>query len=339
MAESDQRVLVTGASGFIALHCVRELLERGYNVRGTLRSLAREDEVRKALANTAGAQDRARLEFVETDLTKDDGWDAAVAGCDYVLHLASPLPMAEPDDENELIVPAREGVLRVLKAASGAGVKRVVMTSSVASIVYGHNESRVFTEADWSNVDAPIGAYAKSKTLAERAAWDFMASLPQGTMELAAINPGLVLGPALNADTSPSLEVVRKLLAREVPGSARFGWAPVDVRDIAWLHVEAMINPDAAGKRFICALDHTWMEELAEILSTHGFRVPTRKLPSFVVRLVALFDKTVRMVLHELGKREDVSNEQTRRVLGWQPRSVEEATLSAARSLSDLGVV
>lgn len=342
MPESDQRVLVTGASGFIGLHCIRELLSRGYDVRGTVRSLGREEEIRTALGTALG-ETATRLELVEADLTRDDGWAGAVAGCDYVLHVASPVPLEEPEDENDLIIPAKEGALRVLKAAHEAGVKRVVMTSSVAAIVYGHGEDRVFTEDDWTDIDAtdpPVSAYAKSKTIAERAARDYIASLPAGEgPEYATINPGLVLGPMLSPDGSPSLELIRKMMAKEVPGCARLGWAPVDVRDIAWLHVEAMIRPEAAGGRFCCALEHTWMVDYAKILKAGGYKVPTVALPNFVIRIVAMFDKTVRMVLPEIGRREDVSSARAREILGWSPRSIEDMTLATAESLKAHGIV
>lgn len=331
MSESEQRVLVSGASGFIARHCIHELLSRGYKVRGTLRSLAREDEVRAAV----GGNDRDRLQLVEADLTSDDGWADAVSGCDYVLHVASPIPLAEPKDENDLIVPAREGALRVLRAAHEAGVRRVVMTSSVAAVVYGHDEEKIFDEDDWSNIEAPIGAYAKSKTIAERAARDYIASLPAGEgPEFATINPGLVLGPLLGPECSPSLEVIKKMLAREMPGCPRLGWAPVDVRDIAWLHVEAMIRPQAAGGRFLCGLEQAWMIDMARILKANGYNVPTRELPNFAIRIAALFDKTVRMVLSELGRQENITNARARDVLGWSPRSLEEMVLATAESLT-----
>ena len=235
---SDQKpVLVTGASGYIALHVVAQLLAAGHAVRGTVRSLDREAELRQALGVAAGAQ---QLSFVVADLTSDAGWEAAVAGCELVVHTASPVPMTKPKHEDELVLPAREGALRLLRAASAAGVRRVVLTSSVAAVSAGgqRQDGRAYTEADWSDLDGDIDAYSKSKTLAERAAWDYVRGLPDDRpMELVAINPSLVLGPNLARDASPSVEVIRKMLAREVPGCPRLGWSMVDVRDLSLIHI------------------------------------------------------------------------------------------------------
>lgn len=340
---SDDRVLVTGASGFIGLHCCLALLQAGYRVRGTLRDLARGASLREALE--AHTQVGDRLEFVEADLLSDAGWAGAVRDCRYVLHVASPLPTGPPKHEDDLIIPAREGTLRVLRAAAAAGVERVVLTSSLAAILYGHDRSgsRVFDESDWS-IPEKCEPYEKSKTLAERAAWDFVASLPpEQRLELVAINPGLVLGPVLEKDSGTSGEAVRKLMAREFPGCPHFGWATVDVRDVAAAHVAALRVPEAAGQRFVCATDHTWLQEIARILDRRfrdrGYRVPTRSIPDFVVRLFALFDKTTRMVIHELGQHQYVSNQKIKNVLGWKPRSLEEMVVSMGESMIAHGVV
>jgi dihydroflavonol-4-reductase len=285
---ANTTVLVTGASGFIGLHCVLQLLEQGYRVRGTVRNSGRAAEVREAMAVNAGADALHRLELVEADLTRDEGWSDAVRGCTYVLHVASPFPNRVPQHEDELIKPAKEGTLRVLKAAAEAGVRRVVLTSSLAAVSGGHphDNSRVFTEEDWSIVDR-CPPYPKSKTLAERAAWDFVTSLEGDTpMELCAINPGAVLGPVLNRHYSTSGEIVRKLLAKELPGTAKLGFPWVDVRDVASAHIAAMTIPEAAGQRFCCAIEFGWIDEVADILATRftpeGWKVPTRKLPSFL---------------------------------------------------------
>jgi nucleoside-diphosphate-sugar epimerase len=340
---SQTRVLVTGASGFIGLHCVRELLEQGYRVRGTLRTPAREPSLRDVLAKRVDVGDR--LEFVTSDLTRDDGWGEAVAGCRYVLHVASPLPRELPKHEDEIIVPAREGTLRVLRAASDSGVERVVLTSSVAAIAAGHERdgAHVFDENDWSILEG-IPPYEKSKTIAERAAWDFVDGLVENRrIELVAINPGLVLGPILEEDYGTSAEAIGKLMRREFPGCPRLGWPLVDVRDVASAHVAAMTEPDAAGQRFCCCVEFLWMSEIAAILNTHfakrGYRIPTRPLPDFLVRLAALFDKTTRVVVGDLGKRTEVSNERIVRVLGWKPRSPEEMIIAMGESLIEQGVV
>lgn len=253
----SELVLVTGATGFLGQHCILQLLAAGYEVRGTVRSLQREADVRTALRR--GGADAAKLSLVEADLTADAGWAEAVRNCTYVLHVASPFPLVQPDDEDDLIRPAREGALRVLKAAAEAGVKRTVLTSSVAAVSAGHDKSggRVFDESDWSDLEKPnVSAYEKSKTLAERAAWDFIATPDARGMELAVINPGAVLGPALSADTSSSLEIVRQLMSRALPACPHIGFPIVDVRDVASAHLAAMTRPDAAGKRFICTEKH-----------------------------------------------------------------------------------
>jgi len=244
-------VLVSGATGFVGLHTVIQLLQNGHTVRGTLRSPKRETEVRESVARHVDAGDRLSLH--QCDLLSDDGWDEAISGCDYVLHVASPFIIGAPKHEDELIIPARDGALRVLKAAAKAGVKRTVMTSSVAAVSAGHDRdtTHIFTEDDWSNTDSSeIGAYEKSKTIAERAAWDFVKSDGAG-MELAVINPGAILGPILNADSGTSGEIVRQLMVRAMPACPRVGFSCVDVRDVAGAHLAAMTTPDAAGKIYL----------------------------------------------------------------------------------------
>ncbi|MFE3442895.1 SDR family oxidoreductase [Nocardia sp. NPDC059180] len=336
------RALVTGATGFIAGHVIAELLNHGYAVRATVRSLA--DTGKRAhlveLADRCGGE----IDFVAADLDRDDGWAAAVAGCDYVLHVASPFPSAPPDDEQQMIDTAVNGTLRVLRAAAGAGtVRRVVLTSSIAAIAYGHREDAVRTEADWTVVERSP-AYQKSKTLAERAAWNFAAENfgPDGP-ELTVVNPGMVLGPALSRATSTSHEPVRMLLGRQVPGSPRVGWATVDVRDLAVAHRLAMETADAAGKRYICAGEHLWMRDLGRLLSEEfgprGFRVPTRQLPDLLVRAIALVDKTVRLTVPSLGNRERLSAERAERELGWTMRPVRDSVRDTTESLLRFGVV
>ena len=341
------RVLVTGATGFIAQHCVVQLLEAGYVVRGSARSAHREDlvaELSPHLSDAArGGLDA--LDVVTADLTSDDGWDDAVNGCRYVLHVASPLPRGAVKDENELIVPARDGALRVLRAAKKAGVERVVLTSSLSAIVYGNDRSRVFTESDWSNLNGKrIGAYDKSKTIAERSAWDFMESIKESSpMELTVINPGLVLGPLLSSDWGTSGEMVKRILAHQVPAIPNMSFAMVDVRDVASAHLSAMRSPEAAGQRFICSEANHSMMEVARILKTHygtrGFKIPTGRLPSFAVRAMALFDSTVRLTLNDLDTAQRVDNAKIKSVLQWRPRDLEEMTISMADSMIQHGVV
>ena len=335
---SGELVLVTGGSGFIAMHCTLKLLAAGYRVRNTVRSLAREPEVRATL-KAAGADAGDRLAFFAADLTTDAGWAEATAGCDYVLHVASPFPVNVPRHEDELIVPAREGALRLLRAARGASVKRVVLTSSFAAIGYGHAQvDRAFTEHDWSKPDGDgITAYAKSKTLAERAAWDFMAR-EGGDMELAVVNPVGVFGPALGADFSTSIEIIKRMMDGALPAVPRITFGVVDVRDVADLHLTAMTHPEAAGERFLAvAGEFVSMRDIGLMLKRRlgdaARRVPTGELPDWLLRVVAVFDKSVGQIVPELGKRKNATADKARRLLGWSPRSAEDAVAATAESL------
>lgn len=317
------RVLVTGVSGFLAGHVVAELLGHGYAVRGTVRPPADPE----ATAHLPG------IEVVEADLTADAGWADAVDGCRYVVHVASPFPSTVPDHEDELIRPAVEGTLRVLRAAAAGGVDRVVLTSSVAAVRFGHNG--IATEADWSDT-AACDAYEKSKTLAERAAWDFAAAEPG--LQLAVINPGMILGPVQRAVSGTSVEAVRALLAKEMPGVPNIGFATVDVRDVAAAHRLAMERPNAAGNRYICAGRQVSLPEFAEILATR-YDVPTRTVPDWVLRLLGRFNPSARTAARYLGRREEVSAAKARTELGWTVRPVEDTILETAASLIRLGVV
>ena len=341
---SSESVLVTGGSGFVGAHCILELLQQGYAVRTTVRSAAREPDVRAMLA-TGGADTGAPLSFATADLTSDAGWAEAVAGADFVLHVASPFPAGAPADEDDLIIPAREGTLRVLRAARDAGVKRAVVTSSFAAIGYSETPvNRPFTEEDWTDASAgTVSAYAKSKTLAERAAWDFIAG-EGGALELSVVNPVGVLGPVLGPDLSTSIALVKRMLDGSMPGIPRLSFGVVDVRDVASLHLLAMTEPAAKGERFIAlAGEFMWIEEIAKVLRARmgdtAKRVPTRVLPNWAVRLAGLRDRSVRGFSSELGRRRDASNEKARRVLGWEPRSNEECILATAESLLELGLL
>lgn len=334
-------VLVTGASGYIAGFAIKQLLAEGWTVRGTIRSLGTADARVDALRSTLGAPG---LDLVAADLGSDAGWAAAMQGVGHVLHIASPIPDREPKHDDELVLPARDGALRVLRAARDAGVKRVVMTSSTAAICYGMDgNSRTFTEADWTDPTHPdTYAYVRSKVIAERAARDFMAR-EGGALEFCTINPGAVLGPVLGKDFSASLEVVNKLLGGELPGCPRLGFPLVDVRDIADIHIRAMTAPGMNGERFLAAGKFLWMQDIAEILKIRlgagAKKVPVRSLPDFLIRLSALFDPTVKMVLTELGKARHCDISHARDVLGWAPRPVEETIVDCAQSLLAAGLV
>jgi dihydroflavonol-4-reductase len=337
-------VLVSGGTGYIAGFVIAALLRDGYSVRTTARSLAREADIR-ATVRKLGAPD-GDLRVFQADLNADAGWAEAAAGATYVQHLASPLPTTNPKDDDELVRPARDGALRVLRAARDAGVKRVVLTASVASIAYGRGGRAAppYTEADWTDATnlADTSAYERSKTIAERAARDWIKEEGRG-LELVTIHPGLVLGPVTSRDFSASVEAVKKLLDGSVPGLPRFGWALVDVRDIADLHVRAMVADNIAGERFIGANEFWWMSQIAEVLKRRlgakAGKVPSFRIPDFVVRLFALFDPVIRDRLFELGKERPVSHEKATRLLGWVPRSNEEAVVATAESLLAEGIV
>lgn len=341
---AGELVLVTGGSGFIGAHCILNLLAKGYRVRATVRSLSREGEVR-AMLKSGGADAGDRLSFAAADLSSDAGWVDAAKGCDFVLHVASPIPPMQPKDENELIVPARDGALRVLKASRDAKVKRVVMTSSVASVAYGQDtRERTYTEQDWSNVNGrTMSAYAKSKTIAERAAWDFVAKEGQG-LELSTVLPALVLGPILAADFSPSVLLIQRLLMGAMPGCPRLFFGIVDVRDVAALHVLAMTNPAAKGERFIASAGNSVpMIEIARILKRRlgakAAKVPTRELPNWMVWLASWSNPEIKQFLGELGVVKHMSGDKARRTLGWTPVSIEDSVVAAAESLIAKGVV
>lgn len=335
-------ILVTGASGFIAAHTILHLLEQGHRVRGTLRDLKKAPELRATLAGHTGATDA--LEFVRADLLQDAGWAEAVAGCTSVIHAASPVPIALPKDENDLIVPARDGTMRVLRAAHAAGVRRTAIISSSAAVTPGHEgENRTLDENDWARLERRTDAYAKSKTLAERAAWEFIRG-PENTggMELVALNPPYVQGPLLDRHYVASGELILTLLRRQLPGVPRIKFPFVDVRDLAAALALALTTPAAAGQRLCCVAVSPWMEEIATTLArrvaARGYRIPTRRLPSLLVRAIALFDIKVRRVVNTLDWDYTYSNARIKAVLGWQPRDSEQTIADMAESMIRLGL-
>jgi dihydroflavonol-4-reductase len=337
MSNIDETVLVTGGSGFLGGWCVIELLRQGYNVRTTVRSLSREPELRAAIASQTDPGDR--LSVVSADLTDDAGWPEAVAGCTYVLHVASPFPPAQPKDHDELIIPARDGTLRVLRASLAAGAKRIVVTSSVAAIRMGGSNGspeRSLTEEDWTDPDLPnLTPYVRSKTIAERAAWDFVREAGEAD-RLTTVNPVAIIGPALNDDRSYSLQVIERML-NGMPGLPRLGFSFVDVRDVAELEVAAMTSPNAGGERFISTGPFLWMSEVAEVLRDRlgddARKVPTRRIPDLVVRAMARFDPGIRSVAGDLGKKVTYSSDKAKERLGWSPRPIEDTIVECARSL------
>lgn len=340
---SPPRILVTGGSGYIAGVLIRQLLAAGWQVHTTVRDLAREPALRELLGADAGDA-REQLRCFAADLRADAGWAQAAAGCSHVAHLASPLPVGVPRDANELIVPARDGALRALTAARDAGVQRVVMTSSVAAIAYGHGpgEHR-FTEDDWTRLETPcIPPYIQSKTVAERAARDWVAR-EGGGIEFCTVNPSVVLGPVASADYSASVVIVKSLLQGRIPALPHIGFGVVDVRDVADLHWRALTAPDMADERFIACSGFLWLREIAAVLRAElgeqARRVPTLQMPDWTVRLLARVSPAVRAAASELGTARHQDATHARERLGWVPRPPREAIVATARDLISLGVV
>ena len=336
-------VLVTGGSGFIGAHCVVQLLNAGHEVRTTVRSLKREGDVRDMVKEGGASGDRLSLHAA--DLLSDEGWKDAVQGCEFVLHVASPLPFEQPKHEDDLIVPAREGTLRVLRASRGAGVRRVVVTSSFGAVGYGHPErSTPYDETSWSHIDFKgAGAYIKSKTLAERAAWDFMAR-EGGPMSLSVVNPTAVFGPVLHKDFAGSISLLKRMLEGKMPVQPKLHFGVVDVRDVADLHLLAMTHPAAAGERFIAVSgDFLRLSEIARLmkegLGRAGRRVSSLEAPNWMVRIAALRDASVKTFVPELGKKTNATSEKAKRLLGWNPRPPLETLVATGESLVRLGLV
>ncbi|MFJ1878595.1 aldehyde reductase [Streptomyces sp. KS_5] len=336
------QVLVTGGTGFIGSWCIQAVLDAGHTVRTTVRDLQREPALRSWL-QAAAPFDDDRLEVVRADLEHPEGWDAAVAGCDFVLHVASPTLRHTPAGEDELVVPAREGVLRVLRAACDARVHRVVLTSAFGAIGIGHPPRPTpFTEEDWTNVDSDIPPYQRSKTLAERAAWQFVQD-EGGGPELAAVHPVGVLGPLLGPDDPPSLRLVRRMLEGRVPACPPFGMGFVDVRDVADLHVRAMTDPAAAGERFLAIAGHSLrVVEIARILrdrlGERAAKAPTRELPVRVARALAIVNPELRLLKHQLGRDLDATSAKAEKLLGWRARPIEDTIAETAESLLAHGI-
>jgi nucleoside-diphosphate-sugar epimerase len=336
------KVLVTGGSGFVGAHVILQLVSAGHQVRTTVRNLSREGAVR-AMLKAGGQEPGDSLSFFAADLESDAGWREAAAGCEYVMHVASPIPVNAPKHEDELILPAREGTLRVLRAARNANVKRVVLTSSCGAIYYGHPPQQApFDESSWTILNGEISAYVKSKAIAERAAWDFIAGEGRG-LELSVVNPAGIFGPILAPDYSSSVELIKRLM-NGMPGAPRVYFGVVDVRDVADLHLRGMTHPSAKGERFIAVSgDSVSMVDIARMLRARlgasARRVPRLQLPDWMVRLAAKRDPSVQQLLPLLGKIRNATSDKARRVLGWSPRSNEEALVGAAESLIRFGLV
>ena len=332
------KVLVTGASGFIGLHCIAQLLQAGYQVRGSLRSRARESEIRNALSKVVNTENR--LEICELDLLKDDGWDEAVSGCDYVMHVASPLLNREPKDQDEIIRPAHEGLMRALKSSVRNKIKRFVMTSSFSAIGYGHVKD-VFDESHWTDTTQKIGAYNKSKAIAEKAMWDYLDSLKEEEkIEAVAINPTLVIGASLSNDVGTSNIFLQKMLDGSYPVVPKVHFGYVTVKDTAKAHVAAMTHPHASGKRFILAERCMWLYEVNKILRKHGYKkAPIRQAPNLLMKFLALFNNEASAIAGFVGKTKFTNSENAKNILKFSFENVEVGILEIAQQLETLGVI
>jgi len=338
MTDTNQKVLVTGGTGFVAIHSILQLLNRGYQVRTTVRSIKSKDKIFEMLKN-GGITDFSKLDFIEADLTSDNNWPEAMIDCNYVLHIASPIFLRLPKNEDEMIRPAVDGTLRVLKAAREAGVKRVVMTSNFGAVGYSHKDKNtLITEESWTNPDEKgLSTYNKSKVLAEKAAWNFMKT-EGGSLELSVINPMGIFGPSLSPDLSSGFEMLKKLLDGTMKAIPDIRLGIVDVRDVAELHILAMENPEAKGQRFLALAGGTM--SLLEIVKLLKIKMPytvekasTKSLPTFIIRLTALFNDQARAILPLTGIYRQASNEKAKTVLGWKPRNNEEAIMATVISL------
>ncbi len=338
MTDTNQKVLVTGGTGFVAIHSILQLLNRGYQVRTTVRSIKSKEKIFEMLKN-GGITDFSKLDFIQADLTSDKNWLEAMIGCNYVLHIASPIFLRLPKNEDEMIRPAVDGTLRVLKAAREAGVKRVVMTSNFGAVGYSHKDKNtLITEESWTNPDEKgLSTYNKSKVLAEQAAWNFMKN-EGGSLELSVINPMGIFGPSLSPDLSSGFEMLKKLLDGTMKAIPDICLGIVDVRDVAELHILAMENPEAKGQRFLALAGGTM--SLLEIVKLMKIKMPyavekasTKSLPTFIIRLTALFNDQAKAILPLVGIYREASNEKAKTLLGWKPRNNEEAIMATVISL------
>ena len=331
-----EKVLVTGVSGFIGMHCAQQLLEQGYEVVGTTRSSSKHDEVMDAIGHE-------NLSLVNADLLSDEGWDSAIEGCDYVLHVASPVMMGEPEHEDVLVKPAKEGTMRVVQLAAKHKVKRVVITSSVAAVSYGpHHHKDHFVDTDWSDINDPgIPAYYKSKTVAEKAAREFVAGLSgDDKLEICTMHPALVIGPSLSGDIGESNTLVKRMLDGSISATPKLQMGLVDVRDVAKMHVAAMTADGAVGQRFILSESSLLLSEVATILREAGFnKAPKRNVPNFIVKIIALWDKDLAGTIPFLGRTDTYDATKTKDILGWQPTKAADAIIDTAEYLKAKGLI
>jgi dihydroflavonol-4-reductase len=334
-----ETVLVTGGTGFIGLHCLQQLLDKGYKVKTTIRSESRKQEVMEAMKKHSSNFEN--LEFFIADLLSDDGWSEAVNGSKYVLHVASPFFLGEPENEDVFIKPAVEGTLRVLKACADADVKKVVLTSSFAAVGYGHpKEKEVYTEEDWSSVDGEISPYAKSKTLAEKAAWEFVENLEESKkFELTVINPVAVTGPMLTSDIGSSNDFLLKLISGSMPACPKIHMGYIDVRDVAKAHIFSMTEDKTNGERIIVSENEMFFAEVGKTLNEAGFKKsPTKEMPNFLVKIMSLFVGELKTLLSALNRKGDIDKTKAQGFFNWDYISTEQSVTETAQQLQDMGL-
>ena len=332
------KVLVTGATGFIALHCIQQLLDQGYQVKGTVRSITKKNEVIDSMKKNSLHPEN--LTIVYADLLKDEGWNEAVEGCRYVLHVASPFVLEEPNHEDDLIKPAVDGTLRVLNACKDNRVEKVVLTSSFAAIGYG-NDEKIFDETDWSNTDSTIGAYAKSKTLAEKAAWSFVNELPdQDKFNLTVLNPVAVTGPMLSDDIGTSNTLFVQLLDGSIPACPRIHIGFVDVRDVAKAHIFSMTAEKTNGERIIVSEKEMFFAEMGRVLKDAGYdKSPTREIPDFMLKIMAVFIKKLSGMKRSVGRKVISDKSKAKELFDWEYITAEDSAVESAKQLESMGLI
>ena len=333
-----EKVLVTGATGYIGLHCIHQLLNQGYAVNGSVRSPERKDEIFEALKNHNTSTEN--LNIFTFDLNDDQGWDQGMEGCDYLLHVASPIAL-ENHDEDFFVKPAVAGVKRAMKFAKKHNVKKVVLTSSVAAIFETMETKSFYDETDWSDPENPaISHYSKSKTLAEKAAWEFVET-ENYPFELAVINPALVIGPSLSGDLGESNKAIVMVATGKMPVAVPLQFGYVDVRDVAAAHILAMQNPASNGERFALAEKDLWYKDVAKVLKSNGFdKAPTFAVPVWLAKILANFSKELKLTLPYLGRVRSVKNtSKAKDILGWKPRPAEESIIEIAQQIKDMGLI